>query len=253
MRTLAHATLLAVCVSTLAVLVACGSSSNSDGQATGGAAASTGGNLNVGGTKATGGAIATGGTIAAGGATTSTSAVATGGAATGGVATGGAATGGAATGGSPAIGGTATTGGNAPVGGSSSAGGTATLGGSTGTGGSTGVSDVTQMCSDVCTLLAGRSPQLTCVPTDCVGTCNSTFAKLRGAKAACADDYAALYQCGLGQPVDSWGCLTLGGVNIPTPFPQGSPQAKTDPCYAEYQALYNVIIANMQCLTALSQ
>ncbi len=235
MRTLAHTTLLAVCVSTMTGLVACGGSANNDaGQTTGGGPANVGGNSNGGGSSATGGVLATGGTTVTGG---------------------GANTGGTTSPITSATGGTTyaevPTGGATMTGGSSSVGGSLTTGGSSGTGGSTGALDIAQMCDQVCTLLEGRAPQLDCMPSDCRGSCSSTYSKLNGAKAVCANDYVALYQCGLTQTADQWTCFTLvfGTLNIAIPVPPHA--AGANDCTSQYNTLYSVIISNLTTCAAV--
>jgi|GEM_PF-3325982 len=205
-------------------------------------------------------AAATGGAASIGGA----SGQATGGVApgTGGKATGGAsstATGGAlvATGGSKATGGALGTAGSTSANGGSATGGAWVTGGSKATGGATATGDggtnpeVDAMCNDVCTLLANRNPPLTCVPADCVGTCNKTFAQLAGANTVCSDAYVALFECGLARPASEWECFTVaaGTFEIDIPVPPRSAET----CGPEFQSLYSTILLNLAtCGTALS-
>ena len=232
-------TLLLTGVCFPSVLVACGGSSDVSG--------AVGGSASVGGQTATGGTsevLATGGLTSAGGTLAGTGGVnATGGSATP-QPTGGAASGGAATGGTSSL-----AGGSSNTGGSSHGlGGTTGVAGSSATGGSTSATTavVEQTCADVCSLLATRTTPLACVPADCVGTCNSTHAKLYGAVPACGDDYFAMLQCGVNQPADTWTCYpviygTLVNINIPVP-----PSAlATDPCYAQFQRLFLTIMGHL--------
>jgi hypothetical protein len=239
MRNWKYATTFIISSSVAVALFACGSSSDDSGSGDPGGNPGVGGNIGTGGAN-TGGAVVVTGGAASGGANNP---------ATGGtpVGTDGGAptvTGGAPTlsGGSPATGGgVSLTGGNFATGGASVA-----NGGNSATSPS---DDVQNMCKAVCDLLSGTA--LDCVPDNCPTTCYSTYTKLKAAKAVCADDYVALYQCGLTQPASGWECyaVTFGSttiVNIPIPQQGG-------PCNSQVATMRNVITANLTtCGMALS-
>jgi len=175
--------------------------------------------------------------------------VSTGGTSTAAATSGQVATGGTqwATGGAKATGGSAT---SQPTGGVGGTGGTSALGssavaGSSATGGSTSMS-VEQTCADVCSLLATRArPLVNCVPADCVGTCNSRYAKLYDALPACGYDYLAMLQCGATQPADSWLCNEIydWGVTFIYPSPLG---ASTDTCSSQVGKLLQTMMSYAQ-------
>jgi hypothetical protein len=202
--------------------VACGSSDNSGGGAT--ISGGTAGRLaqaGVGGTL--GGSTARGGASAGNGAT----------------AGGGAANTGGNGGGAPSTGGRANTGGR-------STGGVATTGGVAGAAGASGID---QTCQEVCDLLATTS--LTCVPNPCLGTCVTKYNNVQAANATCGADYRALLECGATQPASSWECYPIPLTSTSIAVPQ---HAQGDPCYSQFQALYNAVLANFAtCGTALAQ
>ncbi len=223
--------------------VACGGSSDAgDGaggiSATGGSA-NNGGIGNTGGAKSGAGASATGGAKAVGG-----SSAATGGAKN----TGGAMT----NGGANATGGATTNGGNTESGG-------ATVdGGASSTGGTSGTSVIEQSCTNVAALLASRTTPLDCAAQYDVATCVTTYTKLANATAdaACGNGYLALLQCGETQPADSWTCYvlnaTIGGTTININIPVPPSTTNTDPCYAQFGALFTLIATKAECQNALN-
>ncbi len=232
MKKSAYALMFGFAGACTASFVACGGSSDASevGSGTGGGQSSTLGGASTGSTT-------TGGQAQAGGSSAETGGVA---------ATGGSATS-LQTGGSAASGGSNGTGGA-----TSAAGGTATSGGASATGGATGAVDLVQTCVDVCNLLAGRTTPLECVPADCAGTCNTTYTKLYNAVPACGNDYLAMLKCGATQPADSWTCYPVKylTVNINLPVPPSA--LATDPCYNEFQKLFQTIMGNiMTCPAAL--